>query len=146
MNLKDLKNTDMTVEQFRKGQWKRGLPLSVFGVIVYFVLRLFGCEPKDYNGVCRYFEIGKGSWGLEFGWFFICGRNASNAIKNHEVGHGVQNAVCGGFRMLLCFFASALRFWYRRIFKIKTPYGAWWYEGNASQLGDEFIEKRGDTR
>ena len=30
------------------------------------------------------------------GWFFICCKGASESLKNHEVGHGIQNAAVEG--------------------------------------------------
>lgn len=134
-----MKNISMTIKEFKSAQWKRGLPLSIVGLVVYGTLRLCRQKPKDYYGVCKYFEIGNNWGGLEMGWFFICGKNASETLKNHEVGHGIQNATMGGFKMLLYCIGSAVRYWWRKIFGAKTPYDSWWFEGEATNLGNEFI-------
>lgn len=130
----------MTIETFRKQQWKKGWALSTVGLVVYGVLRVFK-KPKDYYGICPYFEIGKNWGGLEMGWFFICGKNASEHIKNHEVGHGIQNATIGGLKMLGLSIGSACRYWWRAIFGAKVAYDEWWFEGQATELGTEFVER-----
>lgn len=129
----------MTPTELRKRQWTKGWALSFIGLIVYSVLRLFGQKPKEYKGICPYFEIGKHWGGLEMGWFFICCKNCSDATKRHEVGHGIQNAAVGGLTMLAYSFGSAIRYWYRRIFNINTPYDSWFFEGDATRLGTEYV-------
>lgn len=142
MKFEDIKSTDLTVEQLQKRQWTRGLPLSLIGCVVYAVLRLCGCKPKDYQGICKYFEIGHNWGGFEMGWFFVCAKNSNDSLKNHEVGHGVQNATVGGFRMVFYCMCSALRYWWRIIVPPKTHYDAWWFEAQATSLGHEFVYER----
>lgn len=140
-----MKNTDfatyltMSPAELRKLQWKKGWAMSFIGLIVYAVLRLFGQKPKDYKGICPYFEIGKNWGGLEMGWFFICSKGSSERLKNHEVGHGIQNAAFGGLRMLMLSIGSALRYWWREIFGAKTSYDSWWFEGQATELGTQYV-------
>ena len=140
-----MKNTDfapyltMSAEEFRKRQWRKGWALSLVGLIVYFVLRLFGQKPKNYKGICPYFEIGTDWGGLEMGWFFICCKNCDEEIKQHEVGHGIQNAAVGGLKMLAYSFGSAIRYWWREIFGAKTPYNSWFFEGDATRLGMAYV-------
>ena len=129
----------MTPAEIRNLQWKKGWALSVIGLIVYEILCLFGQKPKDYKGICPYFEIGKSWGGLEMGWFFICCKNCSDATKQHEVGHGIQNAAVGGVQMLAYSIGSAARYWWRKIFGAKTPYDSWWFEGQATKIGAEYI-------
>jgi hypothetical protein len=142
-----MKNTDYTEflklspDELRKLQKKRGWALSVIGYIVYGVLRLCGCKPKSYYGICQYFEVGKGNSGVNLGWFFICGKNLSERWRNHEVGHGIQNAVIGGLPMLFCSIGSFFRFWKRQIFGAKTSYDSWWFEGQATELGNEYVKR-----
>lgn len=130
----------MTPEELRKLQKTRGWLLSFVGLVVYGVLRLFGCKPKDYHGICPYFEIGEHWGGLELGWFFICCRNSGENLKMHEVGHNIQNAAVGGFRMAFLCIGSALRYWWREIFGAKTPYDSWWFEGQATRLGKLYVD------
>ncbi|MBR4043448.1 MAG: hypothetical protein IKJ10_02220 [Bacteroidaceae bacterium] len=140
-----MKNYDFTSiltlspEELRRRQKTKGWALSFVGLIVYGILRLFRCKPKDYHGICPYFEIGKGWGGLELGWFFICCKGASEHTKMHEVGHGIQNAAVGGLRMLCLSIGSALRYWKRELFGAKTPYDSWWFEGQATDLGRKYV-------
>lgn len=135
----------MSPDELRKRQKTKGWALSFVGLIVYGVLRLFRCKPKDYHGICPYFEIGKNWGGVEFGWFFVCCQNASESTKMHEVGHGIQNAAVGGLRMLFLSIGSALRYWKREIFGAKTPYDSWWFEGQATKIGRQYVKRiKGD--
>ena len=140
-----MKNTDftpyltMTPAELRKRQWTKGWALSLIGLVVYGVLRLCRQKPKDYKGICPYFEIGKNWGGLEMGWFFICCKNCGDTTKCHEVGHGIQNAAVGGLTMLAYSIGSAARYWWREIFGAKTPYDSWFFEGDATRLGTEYV-------
>ncbi len=129
----------MPPAEIRRRQKTKGWALSFVGLIVYGVLRLFQFKPKDYHGICPYFEIGKGWGGLEMGWFFICCRDASEHTKMHEVGHGIQNAAVGGVRMLILSIGSALRYWKRELFGAKTSYDSWWFEGQATEIGTKYV-------
>ena len=73
------------------------------------------------------------------GWFFICSKDSNEELKNHEVGHGIQNAAFGGLRMLMLSIGSALRYRWREIFSAKTPYDSWWFEGQATELGTQYV-------
>lgn len=126
-------------DEIRKRQKSKGWAMSFVGLVVYGILRLFRFKPKDYYGICPYFEIGKDWGGLELGWFFICCRNASEHTKMHEVGHGIQNAAFGGLRMLCLSIGSALRYWKRELFGAKTSYDSWWFEGQATELGTKYV-------
>lgn len=140
-----MKNTDftpyltMTPSELRKLQWKKGWALSFVGLIVYGVLRLLGYKPMDYKGICPYFEVGKNWGGLEMGWFFICAKGSGDSIKRHEVGHSIQNAAVGGLKMVAYSIGSAARYWWREIFVAKTSYDSWFFEGDATRLGKEYV-------
>lgn len=129
----------MSPVELRKHQWKRGWMLSYIGIIVYVMLRLLCQTPKDYNGICPYFEVGHHSGGVSFGWFFICGKNCSNATRKHEVGHSIQNAAVGGFKMVAYSIGSVARYWWRKIFGAKTSYDSWFFEGDATRIGTEYV-------
>ena len=132
---------NMSPAELHELQKSRGWALSFVGVLVYKVLLLFGCKPKDYRGICQYFEIGKSWGGLELGWFFICSKDADEHVKMHEVGHNIQNAAVGGFTMVFLCIGSALRYWVRRIFGATNSYDSWWFEGQATSLGTEYVKK-----
>jgi len=136
----------MPPAEIRRRQKTKGWALSFVGLIVYGVLRLVQFKPKDYHGICPYFEIGKGWGGLEMGWFFICCRDASEHTKMHEVGHGIQNAAVGGVRMLILSIGSALRYWKRELFGAKTSYDSWWFEGQATEIGTKYVNSIKENR
>lgn len=131
----------LTLVQFDEDCIEKGWAMSFVGTIVFGILWLIGKRPKSYHGICPYFEIGKNWGGVEMGWFFICAKNASEHVKNHEVGHIVQNALVGGLPTLIYSIGSFFRYWKREIFGAKTPYDSWWFEGQATELGTAFVNK-----
>ena len=124
---------------FRRLQWRKGWALSTIGLILYCILRIFGQKPKDYMGICPYFEIGHGWGGFAMGWFFVCSKSTGESTKMHEVGHGIQNAAVGGLTMVGYSLGSAARYWWRRIFGKKTDYDSWFFEGDATRLGTLYV-------
>lgn len=145
MDLKDKNYTNILNKdpsELLNMQHKNGFVLSFIGDIVYLILCLLGYQQKIFYDICPYFEIGKGWGGLSLGWFFICCKDSSESLKCHEVGHTLQNANIGGWKMLALSFGSAARYWYREIFGATTPYDSWWFEGQATELGTKYVEIR----
>ena len=138
-NVKFARNLAITPVEFRRLQWTKGWALSLVGAVVYGILRLFGQTPKNYHGICPYFQIGNSWGGASFGWFFICCKDCSESLKYHEIGHGIQNAAVGGLTMLAYCIASAARYWWRELFGAKTSYDSWFFEGDATRLGTEYV-------
>lgn len=141
MKMKELKTSNITLKKLWEKSRSKGWALSAIGSVIYFILDVFGDMPCDYHGV-PYYEIGKRWGGISLGWFFIAGSESDEHTKNHEVGHIVQNAEVGGLSMLGWSLCSFFRYWKYRIFGAKTPYDSWWFEGNATALGNEFIKRR----
>lgn len=133
------KHLSMTPNQLRFRQLTRGLPMTIVGAIVFAVLFICGKRPKNYKDICPYFEVGKNWGGVEMGWFFICCKNCGDSTKRHEVGHLVQASAFNGFVMLGLSIGSAARYWWREIFGAKTPYDSWWFEGQATKIGTEYV-------
>lgn len=125
-----------------KLQKGNGQPLSFIGDIIYLILTLLGCQQKMFYDICPYFEIGKGWGGLSLGWFFICCKDSSESLKCHEVGHLIQTAANNGFIMFILCVCSSIRYWYRKIFNVTTPYDSWWFEGQATELGTKYVNLR----
>ena len=120
-----------------------GLPLTLVGCIVATVLLITGHKPKKW-GYCYYFEVGKGWGGLELGPFFLVNKNASERTKNHELGHGLQGCWFGPLMPFIVSIPSAIRYWYRELRAktgkpCKTSYYSIWFEKQANELGDQFI-------
>ena len=86
-------------DALKKRQKTKGWALSFVGLIVYGILRLFRCKPRDYLGICPYFEIGKNWGGLEMGWFFICCKSRSRAWHSECCRRRTADAV---LQHLLC--------------------------------------------
>ena len=129
----------MTPKQLRIRQLTRGLPMTIVGAIVFAILYICGQRPKNYKGICPYFEIGHNWGGVEMGWFFICCKNSGESPKMHEAGHLIQAAAINGFVMLGLSIGSAVRYWWREIFGAQTPYDSWWFEGQATRIGTEYV-------
>lgn len=120
-----------------------GLPLTFIGLIVSLVLLICGFKPKKHAG-CWYFEIGKNWGGFELGLCFVKDDSNSEHIKNHEFGHGIQNALYGPFGLIFVNIPSVIRYWYRH-FRAKKhlpnpPYDSIWFEGQATEWGTKIAE------
>lgn len=143
-----MKNKDYTnilnkePAELLKLQKTNGKPLSFIGDIVYSVLSFMGHQAKYFYDICPYFEIGENWGGLSLGWFFICAKGSAESLKCHEVGHTLQNANIGGWDMLILSLGSMARYWYREIFGETTPYDAWWFEGQATEIGTKYVKMR----
>jgi len=144
MNNKDYVNIlHKEPAELLKLQKKDGQPLSLIGDIVYLILCCLGYEQKMFYDICPYFEIGHGWGGLSIGWFFICCEDASEHLKCHEVGHTLQNANIGGWKMLGLSLMSTIRYWYYTLCNIDLPtYDSWWFEGQATEIGTEYVNLR----
>jgi hypothetical protein len=118
--------------------------MTIIGCLVGAFMLAIGNKPKKW-GYCYYFEIGKGWGGLELGPVFLTSKNPTSHIRNHELGHGMQNCYFGiGMPFIVCI-PSAIRYWYRSIRQFigapcKTKYDDIWFEGDATKLGTEFME------
>lgn len=131
-------SADITADEIREQAWRKGKVLSIIiGTPVYAVLRLLRKSTKEYRGI-PFFEIGQNWGGFSCGWFFVCSKTDPDSTRNHEIGHLIQNAKVGGFKMLALTVGSVFRYHARRLFRIKTPYDAWWFEAQATKLGEEW--------
>lgn len=127
--------------------WTWGFIASFVGLCISGVLLATKHKPQKW-GYSWYFEVGKGGDGFSCGPFFFVGPKASDHTKNHEFGHGIQNTQLGPL-MPLVILMSVVRYWYREmkhyVFKVKyydmPSYDSAWWEGEATKLGTELIEK-----
>lgn len=124
-------------------QKTNGKPLSLIGDIVYLILNVLGYKSKMFYDICPYFEIGK-DWGaISIGWFFVCCEGMSEKTKCHEVGHTLQNANIGGWKMVVLSLMSMVRCWYHILCNIDdSMYDLWWFEGQATEIGTEYVNLR----
>ena len=127
-----------------------GLPLTLVGGIVSLLLILISYKPKRF-GWGYYFEVGHGWGGVNLGLIFLCSKNSSRHTKAHEFGHSIQNCFFGFLMPLIVAIPSAVRYWYRewqyrKGNKNLPDYDAIWFEGQATQLGLEYITKIEETK
>lgn len=121
-----------------------GLPMTMIGAVVALCLVISGHKPKRWGG-CIYFNVGKRWGGLELGLFFLTDKRDSESTKNHEFGHSIQNCRYGFLMPFIVCIPSAARYWYRELrmamgLKNETGYDSIWFEGEATKLGNEYIE------
>lgn len=123
-----------------------GLPMTLIGALVALVLIISGHKPKRWGG-CIYFNVGKSWGGLELGLFFLTDERDSTHTKNHEFGHGLQNAMYGVLMPFMICIPSAVRYWYRELryhrkgITPPTSYDDIWFEGEATALGEKYIKE-----
>ena len=122
-----------------------GLPMTLVGCIVALCLLITGHKAKRW-GYSWYFEVGENWGGVELGAFFLTDKTTSTHTKNHEFGHGIQNCYFGFLMPFIVCIPSAIRYWYREIMerakphKALPPYDSVWFEGQATRLGNYYIE------
>ena len=129
----------LSKKQFYLLSFTWGLPMSLVGLVVCGILKNLGYKPQKY-GHCYRIEIGKSWGGLCLGWLFLTGKNPSEHTKNHELGHGYQNACLYGWIMPILSIISAVRYWLC-VFGVKIDYYSWRFEAQASEIGDEIMKK-----
>lgn len=101
---------DRTIFHLLSCTW--GGLMTAIGGIVALALIITGHKPKKY-GHCIHFEFGNNWGGLELGMFFLTDKTPTTSTKNHEHGHGFQNAVMGPLFPFLVSIPSATRYWLR---------------------------------
>lgn len=132
----------MTAGEFWALSCTWGLFMTLLGAVAALALIVTGHKPKMFRYVV-YFEFGEGWGGVNLGAFFIVNKNASQSMKQHEAGHGVQNTRYGLLMPFIVSLPSAVRYWIREAKKKKgqgdnlTSYDAIWFEGEATALGEE---------
>lgn len=135
----------MTKKQFYTLNLTWGILLNLVGFIVALVLLCTGAKPKKHGG-CIYFNIGKNWGGVNLGLVFITDSDDDDDTKNHEFGHAIQNAKYGLLMPFIVSIPSATRYWYREIMERnghppKTDYYDVWFEAEATELGNEYMNK-----
>lgn len=122
-----------------------GLLMTLLGLATAAVLLCCGKKPYP-NMYGYYFVAGKNWGGFNMGPISVVSENPSRHTLNHEFGHSIQNCYLGPLLPFLVAIPSALRYWYREYlirYKGKSyselpPYDSIWFEGSATQLGNEY--------
>lgn len=119
-----------------------GLLMSLIGLIVSLFLLIGAQKPYGIFGLWK-FEVKERWGGCSLGCMFIRDTTSAESIDRHEIGHTYQNAILGPFFLFIVAIPSAIRYWYQ-YFKTKReegvkPYDAIWFEGSATDIGDEDV-------
>ena len=136
----------MTAGEFWTLSCTWGLFMTLLGAVAALALIVTGHKPKLFHYVV-YFEVGEGWGGVNLGAFFIVNKNATEATKRHEAGHGVQNTMLGAVMPFLVSIPSAVRYWIREAKKKKglgatlPPYDSVWFEAMATNLGEMYFSE-----
>ena len=88
--------------------WTWGCIMTVIGAIGALGLLITGHKPKRFHHMI-YFEVGRSWGGVNFGMFFFTSKGCGLSTKQHETGHGFQNAVLGPLFPFLVGLPSATR-------------------------------------
>lgn len=124
-----------------------GLPMTLIGCVVAFILRSAGYVPQKY-GYCYHFEVGENWGGVNLGIFILTDVTSSEHTKSHEHGHAIQNCYWGFLFPFVIGLPSAIRYWYReylvsikkRAYSELSEYDSLWIEGDATKRGTEFMK------
>lgn len=127
-------------------QFTWGIIMNIFGLIGAIAMLCTGHKPQHYGGTIL-FITGKEPWGgLSLGMFsFVCPQ-AKEHTKNHEFGHALQNCKWGPAFLFKIAIPSFTRYWKftlneKKGIKNTENYDDAWFEGQATQLGNEYITK-----
>ena len=121
-----------------------GLLMSLIGLIVTISLLIGGQKPYGIYGVWK-FEIKEHWGGADLGCMYVRDTTSSESVDRHETGHSYQNCILGPLFPFVVAIPSAIRYWDRKRREKKgetlKPYDSIWFEGSASDIGDElFLE------
>ena len=139
-------NAQISNKEFYLRSFTLGLPVNIGGAVVAAFMLMTGHRPERF-GNCIHFTAGKNWGGGSMGIFMVTCQNASQKLKEHELGHSIQNCFYGPL-MPFINLQSSTRYLYRRgmerFFPKKTlpPYDSAWFEGEATNLGNIFMRER----
>lgn len=124
-----------------------GIIMTLIGGIAALVALCCGLRPHKFGGMI-YFTFGEGWGGVSLGRVFFCSKDCENdpSITNHEFGHSFQNCWWGPLFPFVIAIPSVIRYWYRELKYYRknkyppTEYDDIWFEGQATKLGNKYIE------
>lgn len=126
-----------------------GILTTLVGWIVYAIINTLlknKCVIETGKFAhCKY-TLMKGNWGgVSIGMTIFM---SSLSLKNHELGHSVQNAILGPLFIFLVAIPSVIRYYYRDYCVKKhgdeenfalPAYDKIWFEGSATYIGDYYV-------
>ena len=96
-----------------------GIILTFIGVLIAAALLIVGYKPYKFHNYV-YFRVGDHWGGFEMGPFFLLDNQCGLPSKQHEAGHGIQNAILGPFMPFVVSIPSATRW---GLFNFETQKG-----------------------
>ncbi len=119
-----------------------GFPMTIIGLVIASALTLCGVTPTRW-GTCWHFSIGEDWGGISFGPVMITQHMVGTYLKDHELGHAIQNCYLGFLMPIVVVLPSVIRYWYRFVREkmgnpCKTDYYSIWFEKNASDIGRKY--------
>ena len=130
-----------------------GILMTILGFLVAIPFLLYNYYIKEImikRGHCLYFRIGRGWGGFSLGpYCFVC-KDASTSTMAHEHGHSLQNCLYGPFTLIFSI-CSMIRYHYRNFKEAngnpcKTKYDDFWFEGQATNWGNELFNNALKTK
>lgn len=124
--------------------WTWGFIMSFIGMWPTLVFAIAG-KTKFYHG--RIYSVVGHNWGgVALGCFFIvCEESAQDDhVRGHECGHGLQNCIWGPLMPFVICIPSGVRYQYFNFYRRKyrknpEPYDKIWFEHQATEWGQKFI-------
>lgn len=101
-----------------------GLPMTLVGLLVAFVLLITGHKPQKY-GYCLHFGVGKNWGGANLGIVILTDKITLEHTKMHEHGHAIQNCYFGFLMPFIVCFPSVYRYWLREFEYKNMKYFVW---------------------
>lgn len=127
-------------------QFTWGIIMNIFGLIGAVAMIATGHKPQNHGGAIMFITKKKNWGGLSLGMFsFVCA-NAGKHTKDHEFGHSLQNCKWGPAFPFVIAIPSFIRYWQFTLNEKKgipneEAYDDAWFEGQATALGTEYIDK-----
>lgn len=123
-----------------------GLPMTLVGYLAALIVLMVGGKPKGKYGYCNVFQIGNNWGGASLGLVIITDKDMDSKLLKHEHGHAIQNCWFGPLFPFIVGIPSMLRYQWMdistRMGATDLPsYDSVWFEGQATRVGTEFIEK-----
>jgi len=136
-------------------QWTWGIVMNLIGAMIFIAIiaangvcaivkhRSLFHIYKYRNAICMVVPWNCG--GVSFGMFFVRGKN-KESICSHEYGHGIQNLWWGPLFLFVIAIPSVTRYFWRKFYrtfiypknrKKLPPYDSIWFEGQATNLGQQ---------
>lgn len=125
-------------------QFTWGIIMNIIGGGMALFMLITGHKPHKY-GPAIYFRCHHmDGFGFSLGIFFVIGKT-TDAVKEHEFGHTIQNIMFGPIAPFIVYIPSFVRYQYfnfkywKKGLYAPIDYNSIWFEKQATILGNEYI-------